>query len=107
MIEENVMRLAILAAAALFSAAFLSQAFAGEIVQRAGERPREMPNNCNSHLDDDWYGHFQGIGQIGLMLDQPIYEAGCFPTKKRCTTWLYNIRSDHGAGERAAGCKRR
>ncbi len=82
-------------------------ALAGQIIERAGERPREMPNNCSSHPEDEWYGQFQGIGQIGLMLDKPIYEAGCFPTKKRCTTWLYNIRSDHGAGERSASCKRR
>ena len=97
----------ILIAAIVCSSLVAAQANAGEIVQRAGERPREMPNNCSSNPDDKYYGHFQGIGQIGLMLDQPIYEAGCFPTKKRCTAWLYNIRSDHGAGERLAGCKKR
>lgn len=82
-------------------------AWAGEIVQRPGERPREMPNVCSQHPSDKYFGSFRGIGQKGLFLDQMIFEAGCFPTKKRCDTWLYNIRSDHGAGERAASCKPR
>ena len=89
------------------SAAMLMPAMSGEIIQRAGERPREMPNRCSQHPTDQYYGIFQGIGQIGIYLDKPIYEAGCFPTKQRCDAWLYNIRSDHGAGERLANCRPR
>lgn len=82
-------------------------ALAGEIVQRPGERPREMPNVCSKHPNDLYRGTFQGIGQKGIYLDKPIYEGGCFPTKKRCDAWLYAIRSDHGAGEQLANCKPR
>lgn len=101
------MRIAPILSALALSAATALPAVSGEIVQRAGERPRELPNKCSQYPNDLYFGSFQGIGQIGIYLDKPIYEGGCFPTKKRCTTWLYNIRSDHGAGERAASCKRR
>ncbi len=96
----------IIAAAVLVTTSVLP-ALSGEIIHRAGERPREMPNKCSKYPNDLYYGVFQGIGQKGIYLDKPIYEGGCFPTKKRCTAWLYAIRSDHGAGEQLANCKPR
>lgn len=99
-------RHALLALAAVASFA-ITPVLAGQIVQRPGERPRELPNKCSQHPNDLYYGIFQGIGQKGAFLDKPIYEGGCFPTKKRCTAWLYAIRSDHGAGEQLANCKPR
>ncbi|WP_127596666.1 hypothetical protein [Nitratireductor alexandrii] len=82
-------------------------AFAGEIVERPGERPREMPNICSQHPDDPYFGSFRGIGQKGMFRDQMIFEAGCFASKARCEAWLYAIRSDHSAGEKSAYCKPR
>ena len=94
-------------AAAIVVTASAAPSFSGEIFQRPGERPREKPDICSQHPEDTYYGVFQGIGQKGAFLDKPIYEGGCFANKKRCTAWLYAIRSDHGAGEQLANCKPR
>ena len=101
------MRNTSLIAAIVLAATTVAPAISGEIVQRPGERPREVPNKCSKHPDDLYYGVFQGVGQKGIYLDKPIYEGGCFPTKRRCDAWLYAIRSDHGAGERLANCRPR
>ncbi len=105
--QEIVMRKYCVLSAIALSAMLAVPAVSGEIIHRAGERPREMPNKCSQYPDDRYYGVFQGIGQIGIFLDKPIYEGGCFPTKKRCDAWLYAIRSDHGAGKQLANCRPR
>ncbi len=97
---------AVTPALAVAAMAFTSApAYSAETIKRAGERPRLAPAACTA--DHRYFGSFQGIGQIGIYLDKAIYEGGCFMTKRDCESWLYNIRSDHGAGERSASCRAR
>ncbi len=69
--------------------------------------PRVKAQNCKNLNGSHWFGIFQAIGQRGLFQDRMIYEAGCFTSRVNCKAWLYWLRSDHGAGEKLASCKRR
>jgi hypothetical protein len=68
--------------------------------------PKTQPQSCRAD-DSRWFGMFQGFGQRGLYQDVMMYEAGCFRTQASCKAWLYWLRSDHGAGEKLASCKKR
>lgn len=69
--------------------------------------PKVQAQSCKNMSGSHWFGIFQAIGQRGLFQDRMMYEAGCFTTSKNCKAWLYWLRSDHGAGEKLASCKRR
>ncbi len=69
--------------------------------------PRVKAQSCKNMSGSHWFGIFQAIGQRGLFQDRMMYEAGCFTTQANCKAWLYWLRSDHGAGEKLASCKRR
>ena len=69
--------------------------------------PKVKAQSCKNMGGAHWFGIFQAIGQRGLFQDRMIYEAGCFASRDNCRAWLYWLRSDHGAGEKLASCKRR
>lgn len=96
----------VLAAAMAATLAIPMTTVAGSNTAQAAP-PKVKAQSCKNISGSRWHGIFQAIGQRGLFQDRMIYEAGCFTSQSNCKAWLYWLRSDHGAGEKLASCKRR